>query len=324
MHVEFSYHHVVRNPQLDKAVDTGVQKLETLLARFSPDLIHLHGLLEYNTSHPPRPVCSLNLWLPTAQLHSRQENGTVLDALQACFNQLVGQVKKHKQVLRREGVWKRRRYKFQQEARELQAGEAPPKDRLQFRDYLEQVLPQLERFVARELGYREMAGQLRPGEAQREEIINEVVARTLDNVRKDSPSSVPFHNVLSEAIRVLNHPLGKPAPEKGVSPESEEAAAPAPRAQRRVRPGRVTEKERARPAVTSTDPVDRWLSSMDALHRQVYVLRALEGFSWEETAEALGLSVQQATEIFQQVSGEVSTKVRQERAAGGSPPKKRE
>ena len=110
MHIHFTYQHMVRNAQLDKAIQSHVRKLEKLLVRFSPDLIHLHGLLEFNSAHNI-PHCSLNLSLPTAQLHAREEAGTTLTALQACFDHLIDQVKKHKRALRKEELWRRRQVK---------------------------------------------------------------------------------------------------------------------------------------------------------------------------------------------------------------------
>lgn len=125
MLVHFTYHHVVRNPQLDKTIQSHVRKLEKLLSRFSPDLIHLHGALESNAAHQ-NLVCSLHLSLPTAQLHARQEGGNVLTDLQACFDHLLEQVKKHKRALRREEAWRRRRPKARPPAAATEMEEAPP------------------------------------------------------------------------------------------------------------------------------------------------------------------------------------------------------
>ena len=110
MQVHFSYHNVPRTPQMDKVIQTQIQKLEKLLVRFAPDLVHLHGTLESNGAHQ-NLVCSLNLSLPTGQLHARQEGSNLLTDLQTCFNHLVEQLKKHKQALRREEAWHRGRAK---------------------------------------------------------------------------------------------------------------------------------------------------------------------------------------------------------------------
>lgn len=108
MHVHFSYHHVVRDSLIDKTIATNLSKLEKLLSTFSPDLVHLHGLMEFTAPHQGS-VCSLNLRLPTGQINSRHEGDTPLVALQDCFKQLIAQVKKHKAVVRGDGDWRRRK-----------------------------------------------------------------------------------------------------------------------------------------------------------------------------------------------------------------------
>ena len=110
MHIHFTYQHVPRTPRLEKVIERHVQKLGKLLVRFAPDLVHLHGGLESNGKHQ-NTVCSINLSLPTVQLHAREEGGNLLTDLQACFNHIGEQVKRHKRALRREEAWKRRRPK---------------------------------------------------------------------------------------------------------------------------------------------------------------------------------------------------------------------
>ena len=106
MHTDLSFHHVSRDPKMDKTVASNVRKLEKLLSRFSPDLVRLHGMMEFTAPHQG-PVCSLNLWLPTGRLNFRHEGDTPLTAVQDCFKHLIAQVKKHKAFVRREGVWRR-------------------------------------------------------------------------------------------------------------------------------------------------------------------------------------------------------------------------
>lgn len=106
MEVQFAYHHVVRTAQLDKAIAANGEKVSKLLKHFAPDLIHLHGVLEYHTSREI-PTCSLNLSLPSAVLHASETGDSILSALQDCFKELIRQVGKHKDRLRREGSWHR-------------------------------------------------------------------------------------------------------------------------------------------------------------------------------------------------------------------------
>lgn len=85
-----------------------IQKLNTLLKRFSPDLITLHASLE----KMPRKIeysCSLNLTLPTGTLYATGIGPDVRRSLKAAFAEIEIQVKKHKQKLRKDYEWKRKR-----------------------------------------------------------------------------------------------------------------------------------------------------------------------------------------------------------------------
>ncbi|HWP86117.1 MAG TPA: HPF/RaiA family ribosome-associated protein [Terriglobia bacterium] len=110
MQVHFSYHNVPRTEQIDRVIQKNLRKLERLLSHFAPDLVHLHGTLESNGTHK-NTVVSLNLALPTGQLHSREQDASLLKDLQSCFDQIVAQLKKHKEALRREESWRRERPK---------------------------------------------------------------------------------------------------------------------------------------------------------------------------------------------------------------------
>jgi ribosomal subunit interface protein len=106
MEVHFAYHHVVRTASLDRTIATSAEKLSKLLKHFSPDMVHLHGVLEYHSKREI-PTCSLNLSLPSAVLHASETGDSILSALQECFKELLRQTTKHKDRLRREGSWHR-------------------------------------------------------------------------------------------------------------------------------------------------------------------------------------------------------------------------
>lgn len=287
MQVHFSYHHGSPNPQLEKIIDTHVRKLDQLLVRFSPDLVHLHGVIEFGTTKQGT-ICSLNLWLPTARLHAKERGKELSAALRASFDHVEEQVKKHKEVLRREGEWKRKRYRGEREDKKSEAGELRVQDRHQLRDYLDQVLPQLKLFITRELRYQQMGSASQPP-VEQEEILDEVVARALENHGKFAADAAPFHRLLQEAIRALNGA----AP---IQPASEPLAA-----------GR----ELASPE--KMDPVDMCLASLPQKKRQVYVLHALEGFTFDEVAQVLGQLPSEVEEAFREVSREISAIVQANR-----------
>jgi DNA-directed RNA polymerase specialized sigma24 family protein/ribosome-associated translation inhibitor RaiA len=282
MQVHFTYHNGSASPQLEKIVETNVRKLSDLLVRFSPDLIHLHGLVEFGTPKSG-PSASVNLWLPTAQLHSTEQGKDVPAVLRAAFTHIRDQVKKHKEVLRREGEWKRKRYRGKRQDQKTQDGEVSLKDRQQVRDYLDLVLPQLKQFVARELRYQELSGLCAPTPLQQEEVVDEVVANTLENHAGFSAEATPFHSLVAQAIRVLNGAVDA----NGTAGDQAEGS----------RPGDL-------------DQVELCLALLPPKKRQVYVLHALEGFSFDETAGVLGQMPSEVEEAFREVSQQVSVAVR--------------
>src|SRR5258706_6652382 len=195
MQVHFSYPHGAPNRDMEKVIAVQLRKLTQLLGRFSPDLIHLHGVAEHG-SPKQGPLCSLQLWLPTARLHAKERARDLPAAVRASFDRIVQQVKKHKEVLRREGDWKRKRYRVRREAKEADAGDLHLENRRDLRDYLDLVLPQLKLFIDRELRFRSLNGELDVSRIQEEEVIDEVVARVMEDLKGFSGTQVPFHRLL--------------------------------------------------------------------------------------------------------------------------------
>ena len=293
MQVHFSYQHGSPHTEFDKIIEMHTAKLEKLLVRFSPDLVHLHGVIEYGTPKTGTG-CSLNLWLPTTQIHAREQGKDVPAALRAAFDHLEDQVKKHKEVLRREGEWKRKRSRGEIDNVKTGNGELQVQDRQQVREYLDQVLPQLKVFISRELRFQVLGGSLKQGAVQEDEIVNEVVARALEDHKGFSDESAPFHKLLKEAIHALNGAIPR------TEMEAPDSAAEG---------GNHSETHQ-------NDPVDACLASQAPKKRQVYVLHALEGFTFEEAAQVLEQLPGEVQEAFQDVSREVSAAVRSARGSG--------
>jgi len=93
---------------VDRVVGQHLQKLEKLLKRYAPDLVQLHGGLEER----PRNVnfsFSLNLALPTGTLHATANGPDAASSVREAFVELEGQLKKHKEKLRKDYEWKRKR-----------------------------------------------------------------------------------------------------------------------------------------------------------------------------------------------------------------------
>ena len=108
MKISFSYKHMELRQEVEAEVHRHVPKLEKLLKRYAPDLVHLHGSFEKH----PRNIqysFSLNLSLPTGTLHATGEAPDCRMSVHEAFVELESQLKKHQSKLRKDYEWKRKR-----------------------------------------------------------------------------------------------------------------------------------------------------------------------------------------------------------------------
>lgn len=121
MNIHFSYKNSERTPDVEQIIERRVEKLRKLLRVYAPELVHLHGSVELQS---PKEgfVVSLNLRLPTGQVHASEGNRHAASSLRAAFDEMERQLHKHKELLRREDQWKRRR------PRNFRGGEEHPSE----------------------------------------------------------------------------------------------------------------------------------------------------------------------------------------------------
>jgi ribosome-associated translation inhibitor RaiA len=193
MNAHISYR-LRKTPDLEKEITHLINKLRKRLQLFRPELVHLKGVVEQNS--PRRGVSvALNLRLPSGQMAVQHSAATPLAAIKSAFDDLLQQITRHKDLLRSTHKWKRRR-----------SSSSRPETQVPFEKTLAAVLPstvsaedigsyvnanlsRLERFVERELYFREAAEQLTPDSVTREEVIDEVIAWALGDDR-DKPEKL--------------------------------------------------------------------------------------------------------------------------------------
>jgi len=183
MNVHISYK-VHKTPDIEKEINHLVEKLRKRLQVFRPELIHLKGIAEEST---PRVGCvvSLNLRLPSGQMAAQRAAPTFAAAIRAASDDLLQQVTKHKDLLRNShagarGRGERGRPKLQVPFEETLAAVRPPTaSPEEIRSFVNANLGRLERFVERELYFRETAEQIPADSVSKEEVLDEAVARAL-------------------------------------------------------------------------------------------------------------------------------------------------
>jgi ribosome-associated translation inhibitor RaiA len=191
MNVHFTYK-VHKTPDIEKDINHQIEKFRKRLQVFRPELIHLKGIVEQSS---PREgfLVSLNLRLPSGQMAVQEKAPVANTALKAAFDELLKQLTKHKDMLRSSHRWARRRSRserrgeaervpFEQTLAAVQPPTVSPED---IRTYVNANLARLERFVDREIQYREATDLLQTDSITKEEIIDEAVARALgDGIEK--------------------------------------------------------------------------------------------------------------------------------------------
>ena len=181
VHITYKSH---KTPDIDKEIQHWMAKMQKRLQVFRPDLIHLKGALEQNS---PREgtVVSLNLRLPSGQMAAQQSASTPIAAIKAAFSDLLEQIGKHKELLRSSHSWRRHRLEgvpapevpFEETFAAVPLQTATSDD---VRSYLNANLRRLRLFIEREIYFRENSGDLGSGSVNVEEVLDEVVARALD------------------------------------------------------------------------------------------------------------------------------------------------
>ncbi len=305
MNVHISYK-LRKTPDLEKEINHLVEKLRKRLQLFRPELVHLKGGVEESSPREGTTV-SLNLRLPSGQLAAQRSAQTAVVAIKIAFDDLLQQVTRHKDLLRSSHKWERRRSNksrpeaqvpFEQTLASLQPPTISAED---IRCYVNVNLSRLERFVERELYFREAAEQMVPGSVTKDEVIDEVIASALgdggdkpdrmaleswlyrlaihaigDLQARCSDNVVPVH--LEDSVRLPNVRASDEAelqfhqPDETLTSESV-----------------IADRRAATPEdMASSDEMDTLvqtaLAAAPPRDREVFILHAMEGFSVTEIA----------------------------------------
>lgn len=185
MNVHVSYK-IPKTPGIEREITHLIDKLRKRLHVFRPELVHLKGSIEHNSDREGTTV-ALNLRLPSGQMAVQQSAPSATAAIKAGSDDLLQQLKKHKDLLRSTHNWARRRTGMDMTRSQVPFEETfaavavPTVSSEDVRSYVNVNLGRLDRFIERELFFRESADQILPGSLSKEEVIDEVIARALED-----------------------------------------------------------------------------------------------------------------------------------------------
>jgi RNA polymerase sigma factor (sigma-70 family) len=185
MNVHFSYK-ISKTADLEKQVKQQLEKLRKYLQVFRPELIHVKGCVEESSSREGF-VVSLNLRLPSGQMAAQEKSPVAATAIKSAFDALTEQLKRHKQVLRSKHKWLRHRDADRRHAEiasfenTIAAVRPEMVSALDIAGYIDVNLAALQRFVERQIAYRESLGELSGDQVAPEDVVAEAIATALSD-----------------------------------------------------------------------------------------------------------------------------------------------
>ncbi|HEY3972584.1 MAG TPA: hypothetical protein VGM18_06240 [Candidatus Sulfotelmatobacter sp.] len=312
VHVSYRLHKI---PAVEKDIQHQIEKLQKRLQVFRPELIHLKGVVEEISPREGTSV-SLNLRLPSGQMAVQVSAANAATAVKGAFEDLLQQVNKHKDVLRASHRWQRgkrgtsarsratmREVPFEQT---IAAVFPPTISADDIRSYVNVNLGRLERFVEREIYFREAQESIAPDSLSKDEVIDETIAAALGD-GQEKPERLALEPWLYRlALRALDE-LSRTDESNGNARPLEDSA----RA-RNVRGSDEPELQFHQPDESMTgasviadarvatpeqimvsDELLRVIASalrdLGSGPRETFILHAIEGFGVEEIAAITGL-----------------------------------
>jgi RNA polymerase sigma factor (sigma-70 family) len=300
---------------VEKEVQHQIEKLQKRLQVFRPDLIHLKAVVEEVSAREGVSV-SLNLRLPSGQMAVQVSAATALAAVKTGFEDLLQQVNKHKELLRASHKWHRDRRgnasRTSAAVREvpfestLAAVFPPTISSDDIRSYVNVNLARLDRFIEREIYFREAQELIAPDSVTKQEVIDEAIAAALSDGH-EKPEKLALEPWLyRQAMRALDE-LSRADETDGNAVHLEDSAR-RPNVKASDEPelqfhqpdesitgetvipdSRVPTPEQ----IIASDELLRLIASalrnLGAGPREAFILHALEGFSVQEIGAITGL-----------------------------------
>jgi DNA-directed RNA polymerase specialized sigma24 family protein len=312
VHVSYRLHKI---PAVEKDIQYQIEKLQKRLQVFRPELVHLKGMVEEISPREGTSV-SLNLRLPSGQMAVQTSAPSAATAVKTAFEDLLQQVKKHKDLLRASHKWQRgkrgtsarpgaimREVPFEQT---LAAVFPPIISSDDIRSYVNINLARLERFVEREIYFREAQESIAPDSVSKDEVIDETIAAALGN-GQEKPERLALEPWLYRlALQSLDE-LSRTDESNGNAMPLEDSARP-----RNVKGSDEPELQFHQPdesitgatviadarvatpeQIMASDELLRLIASslrdLGSGPREAFILHAVEGFSIEEIVEITGV-----------------------------------
>ncbi|MGB7129869.1 MAG: HPF/RaiA family ribosome-associated protein, partial [Candidatus Sulfotelmatobacter sp.] len=302
---------IQKTPALEKEIQNHIDKLRKWLQVFRPELVHLKGMVE-EISAREGTSASFNLRLPSGQMAAQASASTAQAAVKTAFDELLQQLNKHKHLLRSTHKWSRR----QKVSSSRRNGSVPFEQTLaavfppsvsaeDIRSYVNVNLSRLDRFIEREIYFREASDIIEADSITKDEVIDETVAAALGD-GEQKPERLALEPWLySLAIKALDQ-LSRPDDTNGGAVHLEDSAR-----KRNVKGSDEAELQFHQPdeaitgenviaddriatpeQIVGSDEMMRLIASalrdVKPAHREAFILHAIEGFGVDEISAITG------------------------------------
>lgn len=345
MNVHVSYK-AGKTSDVEREFQHQLQKLERRLQVFKPDLVHLHAIIEKQNTHGIS--ASLNLRLPSGQMAAQRSGENAVAAVKSAFTDLLGQVTKHKDLLR--GHWTRKsaRRIREQFAERTELPERPGNiggspaqpnpaeasvssaktDSGAIADvevWLGANLKALEEFIDQELNFQIEADRIREDQITREEVVDEVIVSALSHEgNKAQLLSLEswFHRLAVQAVRRLIHAnadtanisLDAPAGIQNVTGSDENVLQyhqpdDSLPEESIIRDENMRTPEEIMAGDEMVAQLDIVLREVQTQDREAFVLFTLEGFTVDEICRLAGRPADQVRQSIQDARAHIQQKL---------------
>lgn len=318
MNVHVSYK-VPKTPDIEKEINHQIDKLRKRLQVFRPELVHLKAVLD-QTSPRESVQVSLNLRLPSGQLAAQEAASSATAAIKSSFDQLMQQINRHKELLRSSHKWRRWRGVAQESPEpgvpfeQTVAAVLPPTISADdVRSYVNANLSRLERFVDRELYFRNTSRDNQEEGPSTPEVVDEVIARALSD--GDRPEKLALEPWLYRLAMQVMDEMSAEEPESPVHLEDSRRrqnveASDEPALQFHqpdegwtkesiIADRRLATPEQAAYSDEVIKLIQAVLTGADRADREAFLLYGIEGFSLPEIAAITGRHLEAVRESIE-------------------------
>jgi RNA polymerase sigma factor (sigma-70 family) len=285
-----------------------VPRIERLLTRFPEDQRELRLMV---THKPKRHDVRVVLLLPTGSLAAEASSRTDREAIDAVVDKLVGEVRRHKDLIRRQRLYGRKQHR-QELSRHVEAQLKPEShrpDKKAFFDLLNPLMGRLWDHAHQELVIAELQGRIGREQVVVDDLLDEVILRAwsrLDRWDDREPLEVWLTRLLHEALdqqiagvrealpldeEVEVDPSGREAPGESVAEDTPVWEPPSAVTLEDVLPSHEAgEPWEQLAAVDQMKWVMTQLSELSADRRRAFTLHVLDGWEPDEVAMIQGRS----------------------------------